>query len=121
MIFRELLAEDAETYFNLDEFAELVIIDEVELPAQFLTHTEKKSSQEKMNFGGLHGDFAEIFFKTQDYLNYREKIPKQGDYCRINGKRYDVISSADEKGITRLVLSAYRQGIPRNKQANRQE
>ena len=96
------------------EFAEYLKIDGVILACQFVPSTEKMSGVESKNYGGLYGDFAEIYFKTADYQKKRgKKIPVQGEfiYLEVRGikKRFEVISSEDELGVTCLKISTYRQ------------
>lgn len=109
MTFKDLLPADDSAILDLSEFAELITIDGVTIRAVVQTHTAQKSGNEKKNFKGLHGDFTDIFFRTADYCQKRERLPNQGDVCFISEKRFVVESCADEFGMTHLVLSAYRQ------------
>ena len=113
-IFKDLLGVDAAAIMSVVEFAEYLKIDGVILACQFVPSTEKMSGVESKNYGGLYGDFAEIYFKTADYeQKRRKKIPVQGEfiYIELRGikKRFEVVSSEDELGVTCLKLSTYRQ------------
>ena len=113
-IFKDLLGVDAAAIMSVVEFAEYLKIDGVILACQFVPSTEKMSGVESKNYGGLYGDFAEIYFKTADYQKKRgKKIPVQGEfiYLEVRGikKRFEVISSEDELGVTCLKISTYRQ------------
>lgn len=108
--FAELLKADNEEIINIEEFGEVVTIDGVILHAQIDNFTQKKSTMDKKNFRGLHGDFTTIYFRTSDYCGKRERIPVQGEIIHVNGKRYTVESSRDESGITTLEIDTYRQG-----------
>lgn len=110
---KEDLQEDLPVFVEVDEFGEMTTIDGVTLPAQVIIHTVKKSGIEARNFDGLHGDFVTVYFKTADYTATKERIPRQGEWCIINSKRYDVMSSQDELGITKLECAAYRQNTLR--------
>ena len=46
-----------------------------------------------------------LYFKREDY---KKKLPVHGQSVIIDGKRFDVLSSENELGICKLVLSAYR-------------
>ena len=117
--FKDDLFADLGIFVETDEFAELTDVDGVLLKAQFQTLTQKKSGLESQNYEQLHGDFVTLHFKTSDYTGKRERIPKHGELCSVNGKRYDVINSRDDLGITKLVLSAYRQNTLRSEQFRR--
>ena len=113
-IFKDLLGIDAAAIMSVVEFAEYLKIDGVILACQFVPSTEKMSGVESKNYGGLYGDFAEIYFKTDDYQKKRgKKIPVQGEfiYLEVRGikKRFEVISSEDELRVTCLKISTYRQ------------
>ena len=119
MKFKELLSEDAAVIFEIEEFAEYIQLDNVILKASLNRSTEPKSGNEKQNFDGLHGDFAKLFFKTSDYVKKRGRIPKNGEYVYLAkgkfNKRYRVINSEDDLGVTCLTISAYRQNVLRDR------
>ena len=106
MTFKEQIAADLDIFVETEEFAELVVIDGVELPAQKLSHTAEKSARLTEQFDKLHGDFVTLYFKAADYS---KKIPVQGQSVIVDGRRYDVLSAELELGICKLVMSAYRQ------------
>ena len=111
--FKDDLKEDLSVFVEVDEFGEMATIDGVTLAAQITVQTHKKSGIESRNYDGLHGDFVTAYFKTADYTAVKERIPRQGEWCIINGKRYDVLTSADDLGITKLECAAYRQNTLR--------
>lgn len=106
MTFKEQIAADLDIFVELDEFAELVTIDGVTLRAQKLFSTAAKSQRLTEQWDMLHGAFCTLYFKRDDY---NKKTPVQGQSVVVDGKRYDVVSSEEELGICKLVLSAYRQ------------
>lgn len=108
--FKSLLQSDSEIFLNLEEFGEAINLDGLELKAQLSVRTAIKSSNEKKQFPGLHGDFVEIHFKTSEYLEIKKRLPFEGEQCELNGKRYYVKSSVDDLGIAKLELESYRQG-----------
>lgn len=109
MRFKELLPIDNDNIVDLEEMAEYVLLDGVTLKAVVTYSTAKASSVRSRNFGGLYGDYVTLWCKTIDYIGKRERIPRQGEICFLNGKRYEVHESGDFSGITRLNLFAYRQ------------
>lgn len=113
--------DNQEVFFDLGEFAEYVEIDGMILEAQVQYRTEKASSLKSESFETLHGDYTKIFFRTADYCRKNERIPVEGEFVHINGKRYKVLTSKDEIGITRLAVSSYRQEQLRQKQFQRME
>lgn len=115
---KDVIKYDAENVFiNLNEFAEYVEIDGVILRAQVQYSSEKAAGLKMRMFEAvrgelmqpLHGDYVKMFFRTADYLGKRERLPYQNEYCHVNKKKYKVVSSKNEMGITRLILSDYRQ------------
>lgn len=108
MTFKEQLAADLDIFVELDEFAELVTIEGVELRAQKLSSTAAKSQRITATFDKLHGDFVTVYFKREDYP---KRLPIHGQSVIVDGRRYDVLSSEAELGLAKLVLSAYRQPL----------
>ena len=113
-IFKDLIGIDAAAIMSVVEFAEYLKIDGVILACQFVPHSEKMSGVESKNYGGLYGDFADIYFKTADYETKRgRKIPVQGEFIYLEArgikKRFEVIRAEDELGVTCLTVSTYRQ------------
>ena len=106
MTFKEQLAADLDIFVELDEFAQEVEVDGVKLRAQKLSHTAEKSARLTEQFDMLHGSFVTLYFKRDDY---NKKLPVHGQSIVVDGRRYDVLSSEEELGIVKLVLSAYRQ------------
>ena len=113
MTFRDDLAADLDIFVESEEFAQFVTLDGVTLRAQVRRSTDQKSGSASLNFDGLHGDFTTLFFKTADYCGKKERLPRHGEWAFFDGKRYEVVHSEDELGITKLTLSAYRQNTLR--------
>lgn len=109
------IAADISTFVSASEFADLTWVDGVLLPCVVDENTAAKSSRQTENYAGLHGDFVTIYFPTEPYIKKRERIPRNGEWCTVGTKRYDVISSRDEHGITILICAAYRQNVLRQK------
>ena len=118
MTFKESLAQDWRVFIELDEFAEIIEIDEIKLPAILIEHTgdlatanvaskhEAYYIHPELHNQPLIGNFVTVYFKTADYVAKRGRIPKHTEFTYINGKRYQVTESIDEMGITRLTATA---------------
>lgn len=122
MALKDYIERDNQSvFFNLGEFAEYVELDNMMLQVQVQYRTEKASSLKSESFQALHGDYVKIFFRTADYCRKNERLPNEGEFVHINGKLYKVLTCKDEMGITRLVVSAYRQEQLREKPFQRME
>ncbi len=111
MTFQELLKQDLDTFINTDEFAEMHVINGVEIAAVVNKYTQAKSSSESKTFPILHGDFVEVCFKTSDFIAAKERLPKHGDRIKVDGRMYSVENCENEHGITIIILNAYRQSL----------
>ena len=110
MSFKDDLAADIGTFLNVEEFAELVTLEnDLVLPAQIDYKTSEKSTRMTENFSGLMGDFCTIYFASEPYYKKRQKLPRYGEWLYVNDKRYDVIAAQEQKGIIRVDCAAYRQ------------
>lgn len=116
MTFKKLMEEDADAMLEVCEFAELAEVDGVLLKVQLDLWTEKYSGAKSENYTGLAGDYANLYFKTCDYVRKKRRYPRQGEWVRVRGKRYEVQKAHDEQGVSVLELKAYRQGQVRNVQ-----
>ncbi|MBQ3433423.1 MAG: hypothetical protein IJG24_00075 [Selenomonadaceae bacterium] len=113
MAFCDDIKADLDIFVETDEFAAVVNIDGVECKAQWLSHTADKSNRQSETFTGLYGEFSELYFKTEPYLEQHKKLPHRGDTVVVNGERYEVTKAEDELGILHLILSSYRSNRPR--------
>ena len=115
--FKDLLKNDARQIMSVIEFAEFLVVDGVLMACQFVPSTAEFTTANEQK-PGLYGDIAELYFKTSDYTGKRERIPRQGEYVYLQTgnfkRRYQVLSSADELGVTCLKLSTHRQNTLRN-------
>ena len=122
MTFKDDIAQDAaEVFFNLDEFAELVEIDGIKIPAIISKHTANLEFQNLGAKNHIHperhnqpliGKYMTVYFPTADYVKARGRIPKNSEYCRVQGERYRVESTIDELGVTKLELSTDSMNTP---------
>lgn len=113
MSFRDDLKDDLNIFVESEEFARYVNIDGVFLRAQVSTYTDEKSANRSLNFEGLHGDFVTLYFKTCDYCNKKQRLPRKGEQAWINGQRFDVDFCQDQDGIAKVTLATYRQNVLR--------
>lgn len=108
MNFKNCLAQDLNTFVNLEEFAETVEIDGVKISA-VVTQTSADSTslytaKKQINTARhlkLRGDFLTIFAKTEDL----PKTYKNGEFVEINLTRYKISSVVALHGITKIVCS----------------
>ena len=124
MNFKESLAQDLDVFIGLEEFAQVIEIDEIKLPAILIEQTGELSKTNVTSRYGknfirteLHnqpliGNTATVYFKTAEYVAERGRIPKHTEFTRINGKRYRVESATDSAGITRLELTTDTMNTP---------
>ncbi len=112
-MLKDEIRTDLSIFVDDTEFAEEVEIDGIKCKAQLTEHTADKSNRQSEAFAGLHGQFSELFFMTEPYLEQHKKLPHRGDITIVNGDRYEVIRAEDELGILHLILSAYRSNKPR--------
>lgn len=111
-------------FFRFEQFGVVVDLNGVKLKAQLFERTGDRGrpdiahkQKEFYIHPALHGivlvgEFVVVCFKTADYLCEKERVPKNTETVRLNGKRYAVMSSMSEYGITRLELEADRQNTP---------
>ena len=124
MNFKESLAQDWSVFINIEEFGEIIEIDEIKLPAILIEHTgnlDKENVASKHDAYYIHpelhnqpliGNFVTVYFKTADYVKARSRIPKHTEFSYINGVRYQIAESIDSAGITRLTATADRMNTP---------
>lgn len=113
MTFKETIAADLDIFTDITEFAELIEIDGVELPAQVVPSTAEKSQRLQEQFAGLYGDFVTIYFQSAEYTSVRGQLPVKGNWALIGNKRFDVIETHEQLGICKVIAAAYRQPTPR--------
>ena len=104
-----MFKDDLPIFVETAEFAEEVEVDGLKIPAQLMAVSKARSELVRNTFARLEGDFSELYFRADDYTGTKKRLPRQGEWVYINGKRYDVVSSEDELGMAHLVLAAYRQ------------
>ena len=124
MTFKETVAADLDIFVNIEEFGESVTLDGVKLRAVVVKNTGARqrtgtSNRDHMN-PDLHsipliGNFLTIYFRTADYTGARERIPKYSEFINLDGKRYKVIESAENLGLTRLMCEIDSMNAPKMK------
>lgn len=108
MTFREQVAADiTDVFLNLDEFAETHTLDDTELLAVVSRDSStKRSGISSRNYDGLHGDFATVNFRAEDFA----RRPKQGENIKLDGHLYKVDTCNVSMGMVTLKIGAYRMG-----------
>lgn len=131
MTFKDYVAQDLNTFLGLEEFGEIVEIDEIKIKAILIQHTgdlnianvaskhEAYYIHPELHNQPLIGNFVTVYFKTADYVAKRGRIPKHTEFTYINGVRYRVEESIDEMGITRLIATTDRMNTPPTPQSAR--
>jgi len=119
MNFKETLQKDLETFVNINEFGEMVTLDEVELPAVVTYSTGEYSGEQPSNFNTkktlLHGvnlvyHYLTIYFRAADY---GRRIPKQSEFIKFNGRRLKVQESLELEGLVKLTCSGDAMNTPK--------
>lgn len=113
MSFKDAIKADLDIFVETEEFAEEATIDGIKCRAQLINYTADKSNRQSETFAGLYGEFSELYFKTEPYLEQHKKLPHRGDTVLVNGERYEVTRAEDELGIMHLIISSYRSNRPR--------
>lgn len=122
MTFEDAVAGDLKVFVGVEEFGEWVMLDGVKLRAVVVKNTgerQKRSTSIKEHMNpDLHsipliGNFLTIYFRTADYTAERERIPKYSEFVNLDGKRYKVIESAENLGLTRLICEIDSMNAPK--------
>lgn len=124
MTFKESLADDLTVFIDIDEFGEMSEIDDIKIQAIVIKRTADLKLADiahknkayyihpDLHATLLIGNYIVVYFKTEDYVKERGRIPKHTEFCRINGVRYKVEESADTAGITRIIATTDSMNTP---------
>lgn len=124
MTFKDYVAQDLNIFLEIEEFGEMIEIDSIKILAILIQHTgdlniANVASKHEAYYvhPDLHsqpkiGKFCTVYFKTADYVSKRGRIPKHTEFCYVQGVRYQVESSIDEMGITKLELTTDAMNTP---------
>lgn len=96
--FKEMLREDLNTFINIDEMGEKVIIEDKEYIG-ILEHPDRDFKEE---YEGISEGISLII-----YLKENPEIPKKrtGKSLEVNGKTYIINDSYEEEGLYIIKLS----------------
>lgn len=116
MSLKELLQRDLTTFINEDEFAETINYNGVEILAvvtQTASASQSKYTVKRQIDPARHlklaGNFFTVYVKTADL----PKLPKYGEFVKINGVRYKIQTViVDLEGITRITVGTDLDGAP---------
>lgn len=104
MNFKDLLKEDlANTFFNVDEFAEIHTIDKVE--KLIIVDNDKIKEVSKATNQGI--SLGEIFYSIP-VSNYGSKKPHVGDSQLFDNKLMYITSVNEDVGLYEIILSQNR-------------
>lgn len=104
--FKEVLQADIDnTFMNLEEFADIHIVDGKEIPV-LVDDNEIIERQKKMksNMEGVYVKQKLIYVKASDF----GVLPAIGRQIMFDGKRYLVTDSTDEQGMYAITMEANR-------------
>lgn len=100
MNFREMVEEDTNIFLNLEEFAEKLKINNIDVVGIF---SDDKLAKNNNEFGAFI-ESKLLSMKESDFNLLGN--PKVNDELRINGKRYLIKSVNNRLGVTELRLEA---------------
>lgn len=106
MNFKDSLFNDLPTFINTEEFAETINYNGDEIPAVVTQnsasskslYTVKKQISPARHLN-LRGDFLVIYVKS----HCLKKLPKSGEFVKVNDIRYKVASVTDLQGVCKIV------------------
>lgn len=104
--FKEVLQADIDnTFMNLEEFADIHIVDGKEIPV-LVDDNEIIERQKKMksNMDGMYVKQKLIYVKASDF----GVLPAIGRQIMFDGKRYLITDSTDEQGMYAITMEANR-------------
>lgn len=103
MRFKDYTKTDLDTFFNLDEFAEIHEIGGYKAPAVIDSDIVKIRSQSKSErFDGIYKGEIVVYVKSKD-LPFR---PVYGQDLRLDGKLYFVVECSEDMGVLEITLGA---------------
>lgn len=102
--FKDALAADMHVFLSEDEFASRHIINGISMPAMIddieLSERTKQHSDE--HYDGLYLRRTFVYVRATDF----GELPKHGAKFLFDGKKYEVVSAADEDGIYGIEIGA---------------
>lgn len=96
----QILIDNQQTFLNTNEFADIYIIDGVEVKASLDSATDSKHPLAYAEGVSL---VTETLYVDVLELGY---TPKQDSWIKVNGKDFKVVRVGSEKGILALYLEA---------------
>ena len=105
--FKDFILEDLDVFFNEEEFAELHDIDGENVLAIIV---DNDSSDNLAGFTREQSYVTQEVFKVLKTIYVKSAefyVPKVDSEITVDGEKYFVEATGDEKGIIRIVVSAY--------------
>lgn len=85
------------------DFGEMHIIDDKEVLAIVEKNTSKLLNDRfRQGFDGSYEVYLYVHAKVRELV----RLPVEGDYCRVDGLTYSVISATDDCGLAILILGS---------------
>lgn len=123
MSFRSQIVSDIAVFLNAEEFAEEIFVDDIKIRAVIQQSSGEpslpKPNVQKGTNPVLHseimfgGESIWLYFSTEEYLAKRGRLPQNGEFVKINGRRFKVLSFKDEVGAAFLNVTAERMPVPK--------
>lgn len=105
--FKDCLADDLSTFVNLDEFAELHMVNGVEV--EIVVDDDQFSSRDRFPTDlyvmsqGVYVEDKTFYIRSSDM----EK-PEPGEQVNLDGKEYRVSAATEENGLITVKITANR-------------
>lgn len=118
MTFKKVILADLQTFLNITENAEWIELNGKKIKAVISYESGKISKNGASSQHGLKPENHGQNFIGETITVYYDtillaKTPVHSEFVIMNGRKYKVESSADQQGITKLVLMAERMQTPR--------
>ena len=104
--FKDVLKDDINnTFVNLNEFADIHIVDGKEIPV-IIDENEiiEREKRMKSNMDGIYVKQKLIYVKAEDF----GALPAIGRAIMLDGKRYLVTDVVDEQGVYSITMEGNR-------------
>ena len=110
MSLKETLEADLDIFFNVDEFADPVIIDKQEVIAIVSNSLRKGSKKPHDNMGNNYSEGEKTYtLKTSDFmaLQNEERTYDEGSRIAIDEELYKILKITSEGDVTHIEVKIY--------------
>lgn len=103
MSFHDMVRKDLDrVFFNLEEFAELHVINGFEMPC--VIDRDENTDATVRSVMGVYASAIELRVRASDL----KRLPKEGEPLSLDGQTYFVAEASSEMGLYVIVLQAHR-------------